>query len=482
MNEIINKDINLGGISDSPLQGLANSVSELVGFDIHSKPGFLKVNQGLVLASGTLVDDLVEAILPCSDGNTYLFGRTNGKIWRRDGSGVYTLQATAVPGVGHVGIMSAWEYMGFIYYSMQNKIGRVAVGAPTVWAGRNDAWDTFTNGNDYYHPMQEVNQVLYIGDGNLLAQIDTGVFSANALDVASPYIMKSLGKNSTNILIGTYVNANNAITQIFDWNTWSDSFSYSDDIPEIGINSFIHADNFSLCSCGTKGNLYYYDGTRLKLYKRIPGDYGIAKDMEIKPGASCNYFGLPLFGVSNISGNPAKEGVWSLGGYDQNYRKVLNFEWPISTGHTTNIEIGNITLVGDILLVSWKDKTVPAAIVYGVDELSATQKLAEAYYVTRLINGDRKNKKTLKGFVAYSNLPTGSSIEVWYKTNYATNFTQATLVHDAKRCLYEMKVNIVDANVLQVKVLAKTKTTTVGQVITITNDAPEIEQSDFYFE
>jgi len=37
-------------------------------------------------------------------------------------------------------------------------------------------------------------------------------------------------------------------------------------------------------------------------------------------------FGLPLFGFSNISGNPTTQAVYSLGGYDRNYPKVLNLE------------------------------------------------------------------------------------------------------------------------------------------------------------
>jgi len=79
--------------------------------------------------------------------------------------------------------MDAWEYQGYIYYTMQSRLGRVAVGAPTDWATRNDSWATFTNTDALYHPCQEVNAVLYIGDANLVAQVDAGVFSADALDI-----------------------------------------------------------------------------------------------------------------------------------------------------------------------------------------------------------------------------------------------------------------------------------------------------------
>jgi len=74
------KDINLGGIANSMYQGQSNSVYELSGFDIHSEPGIMKNNQKLTKESGVVIDDLVKNILPCSDGNTYLFGSVTGKV------------------------------------------------------------------------------------------------------------------------------------------------------------------------------------------------------------------------------------------------------------------------------------------------------------------------------------------------------------------------------------------------------------------
>jgi hypothetical protein len=79
------QDINLGGIADSLYQGTKNSVSAMVGIDIHSEPGIIKVNQRLTKESGTTVTDFVTTMVPCSDGNTYMFG-TGGNIYKRDSS------------------------------------------------------------------------------------------------------------------------------------------------------------------------------------------------------------------------------------------------------------------------------------------------------------------------------------------------------------------------------------------------------------
>lgn len=474
MNTIQIKDINLGGIADSLFQGQANSVAEMVGFDVHSEPGIMKNNQKLTKESGSTIDDLVKRILPCSDGNTYLFGSTNGKIWKRTSSGTYSLEATASPGAGAVGIKDAYEYQGYIYYAMQSRLGRVAVGSPTAWAGRSDNWSTFTNADVDFHPMTEVNQVLYIGDGKYLAQVDAGVFSANALDIESPLRIKSLGKILTNVLVGVYINAYVVLSQILSWNTWSDSFSVSDDVPEIGVNCLLKTDNFNLINAGTKGNIYSYDGSQLSSYKRIQGDWTGTKEAQVHPNASCNVFGLPLFGLSNISGNPAKQGIYSLGGYDRNYPKIFNLEYLISTGNYAGIDIGAIELSGTTLLVSWKDTT--GGTTYGVDKLDLTAKVVSAYFATRVINIARNDLKTLSGYVGYRSLPNDSSIKIYYKANYNTSWVEANTVVDIDRKTVYLKESFPGATTLQIKVESNSAT---GANV---NNAPEIELAEFSFE
>jgi hypothetical protein len=475
MNQIIIKDINLGGLADSKVQGQANSVAEISGFDIHSEPGILKHNQKLTKESGTTIDDLVKCILPCSDGNTYLFGSTNGKIWKRTSAGVYSLEATASPAAGSAGIKDAYEYQGYIYYATQSRLGRVAVGAPTAWGGRDDNWATFTNTDADFHPFKEVNQVLYIGDGKYLAQVDADVFTADALDLASPFRIKSLGKILTDILIGSFVNVYRVATEIFRWNTWStDSFQSSDEIPEIGINCFLRTDNFSLVNAGTKGNFYLYNGSELEQYKKIPGNWLGANEAYIHPNASCNMFGLPLFGLSNVSGNPAPQGVYSLGGYDRNYPKVLNLEWIISTGRSSGVDIGAIELVGTVLLVSWKDTT--GGTTYGVDKLDLTAKVTTAYFATRVINIARNDSKTISGYVGYRSLPNDATIKIYYKVNHATDWAEITTIVDTIRKTVYLKESFPEANTLQIKVESNAAT---GANV---NNAPELELAEFLFE
>jgi len=469
MSKIILKDFNLGGIANSKYQGPANSVHKLVGFDLHSEPGILKVNQKMTKESGSTVDDLVKAIVPCSDGNTYLFGSTNGKIWKRTSAGAYSLEATVSPAAGAVGIMDAAEYQGYIYYSMQSRLGRWQIGS--AWSTRNDSWATFTNTDADYHPIFEQKQVmvLYIGDKNYVAQVDAGTFSdGNNNDVKNPLRISVLGKYSTDLLIGSFISSNVSETWVMKWNTWSISFSSADDVPEVGINCFLPTDNYVLVQAGKKGNFYIYTGV-LEQYKKLPGDWSGTNEAIVYPNAAVNRNCLPLFGLSNLSGNPTEQGIYSFGSYSQEYSKILNLEYLISTGNSSNIVIGAIASVGNDLLVSWKDTTT--GTVYGIDKLDMANKFTCAYLDTRVIAVDRGEKKDFNIEVYYRTLPTNCSIQIWQSVDGAPYEEIEDTTVDTKNKKIIIDSTVSDANTVQFRI----------KPIVSANTAPEIEEIDITF-
>ena len=210
-------------------------------------------------------DDLLNCALFC--GILISLGQLMAKY------GKEPLQAFISDSVSSRGLSEAKEYMGYIYYATQNRLGRVAVGA--AWSTRDDNWATFDGGDVDWHPMLILNLVLYIGDKNYVAQVDAGVFSQalDMPDLSSNLRVKCLGQLGTDLLVGTYIASNVIGTQIFRWNTWSVSFTNSDPIPEVGINSFLPIDNAVIVNAGTKGNTYVYDGSTLELYKQIKGTW-----------------------------------------------------------------------------------------------------------------------------------------------------------------------------------------------------------------
>ena len=458
-------NFNLGGISDSKYQGIDNSMATLVGFDLHSEPGILKVNQRLVSdpAGGSdAIDGFIKTIVPCSDGNTYFFSSTSGKIWKRDPTSlVYALMHTAIPGAGSANITGATEFNGYLYWATESRVGRWQIG--TTWAGANDAYAIFTNTDDTYHPMLVKNNTLYIGDKYYIAQINSAhAFTANALDIPTYYRIKSLGQTISDLLIGTISASNVASTQIFRWNTWAVSWSTIDQVPEVGINSFLASDNEVYVQVGTKGNMYRYNGYQLQQFKRIPGDWTSTKKAVVHPDASANFGGQLLFGLSNSSGNPALQGVYTLGAYSSNYPRVLSLDYIISAGVSTGIEIGSIAAIGDDVLVSWKNGSN-----YGVDRIDWANKYSGAYMESRMINVSRDELKDYEVTIGYRTVPTGTSISIYASKNHEAYSLVSTEVDAVKKSV-RSTVNIAGAATLQIKIA----TTANG------NNAPEIESVD----
>lgn len=451
MADIIIDKFNLGGLADSKYAGVEYSLAEMVGLDIHSKPGIVRVHQKLTQDENANVPTELCIGRNISNGVSVWASIESGKIWVRQPNGTWSLAHTTTPAAGEAKCLGAMQYQDYFYWATELRFHRIAVAnLDGNWAGDVvEDWATFDVGDDEWHPMLELNGVLYIGDANQVAQVNNGTFSSNALDLVTPYRIKALGTIATDLLIGTFVNDNVTKTQIFRWNTWSVSFSSSDPIPEVGINSFLNVDNFVLVSAGVFGNLYFYNGSQLEQYKRIPGDYSPTATCAIYPDASENFLGMPLFGVSNRVGNPCKTGIYSLGRNSRNYPMVLNLDYPISTANLESIEISSILAIGADLLVSWKDN---GEVSCGVDELDYTAKYPNAYFKTRVIKPDRGFIKTFRKFVAaYEAMPTGTSLSIKRKANTDSDFVALATRKDVKHGAY-IALNKIDAARLEIEV------------------------------
>lgn len=464
MAEIEIKDVNLGGISDSMYQGGQNSVAEMVGLDIHSEPGVIKVNQALTEDTGGVVDEFCKVGVACSDGNTYLFGASGG-IFKRTSAGTWTDEGTIAPGAGAAAVLGAAEHKGYIYYATQSHIGRWQIG--TAWSTRTESWANFTNTDDTYHPMREINEILFIGDAHFVAQIDNGTFSANALDIAQPHRISALGRDGTDLLIGTITSANVVKSKIYRWNTWSVSFTVADELPEVGINAFLDMDNASLISAGTKGMIYEFNGSQAVPYGRIQGIFtkGTTDKCVVNPYSVLNFDGTPLFGVSQSSGNAVKYGLYSLARYSANYPRVFNVDYLASPAKEIDMEYGAIIGAGDVFVVAWKD-----GASVGVDVLDTANKFSGAYLKTRVVSLDREKKSNFGvGYGFYRSLPASTDIVLKYIKNH--NDTEITMntTNDVDRLMVYSEENVEEAVTVQYK----------AEFTVNNNDAPEVEALKF---
>lgn len=470
-NLISIQDINMGGLSNSKWSGQPNSVYKLVGFDIHSEPGIINVAQKLSKNSGSTVTELCKWQVASSNGRTYHFSSESGKIWERDSAGNWSLVYTTSPAAGEAKCLGAIEYQGYIYWATQSRLHRIlatnAEGSSEWTANAAPNYATFTVTDASWHPMMEHPDqlILYIGDGNLLAQVNAGTFTANALDIKSPLRIKSLGRIGTDILLGTYVNDNITKTNLLRWNGWSVSFTTADEIDEVGINAFLPGDNVVFVQAGKAGNIYIYDGYKLNLWKKIPGVYSPTKYGEVYPNAVGNLEGQILFGFSNGTGNPADQGVYRLGRYSADYKYVMDMPYPISqrsSGElvTTSVEIGSVLVAGFNVFVSWKNGSS-----YGVDMLDYSNKLEKAYLESRVAVVKREvNTNVSKIFVPYVSMPSGTSIPISYSKNYGS-YIATTPVVDTDRLIVNADMEGFSFNTIQVKLAP----------VVSGNDAPSFE-------
>ncbi len=462
----------LGGLSDSKYLGIANSVAKIIGFNLHGEPGILKVNQKMTKISASLIDGLIKASVPCSNGETYFFSGDSGKIWRvKSDNSTVELCYTTSAGAGESKCLGATEYKGYIYWGTELRLHRIPIAnakSESSWTTVTLNWQTFTKGDKDYHPFQIQNDVLYIGDGNQIAQVDNETFSASVMNKwPDEHRVSALQNYVTSLLFGTIVSSNVVNSIVASWNTWSTNISFKDELPEAGINSFLKTDNFVIGQCGKKGNFYIFNGSQMEQYKRIPGDWSGSNQAIVYPDANANVNGMPFFGVSNISGNPTEQGVYSFGSYSKEYPKVLNLEYIISTGHTSNIEIGSIVMAGTDMFVSWKDST--STPVFGIDKIDTANKYNGAYLDTRIIQLNRKDKKDIGVNIYYRSLPTGTDITLQASVNYGT-FQNIELLNDTDRKFKFTKIKI-RANCIQFRIITSASV----------NNAPEVDLIEIYY-
>jgi len=464
------------GLSDSKWSGIAGSVAECVGLDIHTNPGLTQVQQKLTKESATTVDAFVKIAVTVSTGESFWFSSTSGKIWRRSNAspGTWLLVYTTSAGAGTHGCSGALEYNGYLYWATQSRLHRISMATAHATAANwtsNVAlnWATFEVTDASWHPMVIQDLSLFIGDGNQVAQVDEdGVFDNNALDINAPSRIKTMIIFDIDILIGTYIADTVNRTEIIRWDAVSPTWNTSDPIEEVGINAFIRDDNYMYANAGRAGNIYFYDGQNLVPFKRIPGTYSDTKNGVIHQGSVGNFKGIPIFGFSNIAGNPAKQGVYSFGSYSRDYQKVLDLSWVISQAKVASIEIGAIIVADFDIMVAWKDSTT-----YGVDVIDYTAKYASAYFETMMLFQDqRSDGKTLaEVLVPYNSLPTNTGITISYSVNGGA-YVDFTEVNNTILQTIEAALSVGDIGSLQIKVAFTVSA----------NTAPTIEGLDVVLE
>jgi hypothetical protein len=301
----------------------------------------------------------------------------------------------------------------------------------------------FENGSTTHHPMAVQNLSLFIGDGDVVAEVDNvgGFVQETELNLPDGETVQALYPFDTDLLIGSKaVN----MGHVRRWDTVSESWSAQDDVyDEEGVTAFLGDDNYVYPITGPFGRIYFYDGEKMLPYVQIPGEWGPSKKAVIHANSIAFWMNLPLFGLSNSTGNPQLQGIYGLGSFGRGFDKTLSLDFPISAGTFDNITIGAILVKGADLMIAWK--TASAA---GVDKLDWSAKYASAYFETRILNEVSTSKgiatarhiqKTLQEVaIPYADLPANTGITMAYKKQNEANYTNLAAGKDSteKQKLY----------------------------------------------
>ena len=370
--------------------------------------------------------------------------------------------------------LDAVEFDGYIYWSSEERLRRIAVSnIGSTWLKKEGNGDgnvetrgIFSKTDDTYHPMIEKNLALFIGDKNIIASVTSNHVFIDETNFNLPITERivTLHHFDLDILVGTKKIKDGRVLR---WDTVSESWSTEDEVPG-GVQAFLRDDNYVYAICGDFGNLMFYNGEKLESYKKIPGDYSPSAKLKVNHRAVGMIFNVPVIGVSNNTGNPALEGVYSFGSYSKDYSKILDLTYPISSGEFTGMEIGSIIVDGADMYVSWKGATAA-----GVDKLDWTAKYASAYIETvQLIPSIIRGKlKTLTDFSAqYASLPTNTDIILKYERNYAGSFTTLTSVKDIKLMQKRAHKSINEIGSLRLR----------ADFTVSSNNAPEVEDFSYF--
>lgn len=358
------------------------------------------------------------------------------------------------------------EYDGYVYWATEDREWRIALAdIDSDWSNTFlTAFGLFANTDDTYHPHLKQNNELYIGDKYVIAKVSVSGTShvwtdETDFDILQPERIISLGKIDIDVLVGT-LNVN--VGRVLRWDTVSTSWTGQDDIYEAGVKAFMYDDNYVYALVGDFGKWFFYNGEKLEPYFQIPGEWSPSKKAVVHPNAVGFLLGKPVFGLSNSTGNPALQGIYTFGSHSKNYPKVLDLSFPISSDEVSGMTIGAIIVDGADLYASWKGATTQ-----GVDKLDYSNKYASAYIESRMLFGEeRENLKTLGELKAlYNSLPSGTGVTFSYNKNNAGYVAMTDVDDDKLNALYT-ELSIGEIGSLQIKMAFNVSS----------NNAPEIEK------
>jgi hypothetical protein len=266
--------------------------------------------------------------------------------------------------------------------------------------------------NDW-HTAKEVGGALMICNGTYLAMVGyDNSYTNEALDLVPGNHAKTLVERNGRVIVGTVKTGD----------------------PDRGVNGQIDAE-YPLAQVGEDGEIFFANMVDSMPIKVLPGGG------KCNPGGVANLVNqvnifeweqtalswidkqevgnLALFGIFNA--DTGKNGIYSAGRKEKNKPFVFNLEHKMEVD-----EIGAVGVYDGKIVASYRDGND-----FGVKVLSLTEKEQGVYEGLDFKNPEKKQPeiKTPWSYVELfmKPLPSGCSVEFWYKMDKTGDFVQATV-------------------------------------------------------
>ena len=278
-------------------------------------------------------------------------------------------------------------------------------------ASKNDSLATGTD----FRGSCEANNTMLIGNGRYVARVDaTNAVALTELILPAQYKITEIINIGDDVLIGTYVSTDVAYCRVFLWDTVSTSWSYEDEIFEIGVNCFLQLDNIRIAQCGTSGRFYYWTGSQMAYFGQIRGiTTSLGEQM------TAVYNGRPLFA------NATK--IYSI------HKEDTNFPYAVCGEYTCTGTIASLAVQGQALL---------ASVGTGIDKRGTS-------FATAVIETPEAQAKITSLEVSYDEYPAGIGIET--KVQNGSYVSQTPIDEDGDRRVY-FDGGLADNSVFQARI------------------------------
>jgi len=412
-----------GGISESSKIGIGGSFRFAQSLDIFSEPTQITLLPKTTKVSGATVADLVKWIVSGAphDTNKYFYGSA-GKIYKETSGGSWSLLQTT----SNSGGQGMDLHDDYIYYTQDTQIGRYGPLSDTP--AFDDDWQTDLNNTSATDiaPIKAFKEGLAVGHGNHLGWWDGTVWNEDQLILPPGFKIRSLDVIDEYLVIGTWKGTSigdNEEGYIFFWDGVSVTFNFFVKSDVGGFQALANSQNrlFSIIGNGNL-NINYNPFQKIQ---QLP-NLGRGKSVSIYPGAITNWQNMIHIGVGSTDSDTLYQGVYQWGSMSSKYPEVLNFAYPISTGHVNDadISIGSVKGIGNSLYIGWKDTTT-----YGVDKVTKSGD----YYATGNVESllfDNRQPSRDKTFITmkavHKPLAEGESIQLGYRASEADSYTLGT--------------------------------------------------------